>query len=426
MLASLAVRDFRYLLFGTAAGHLGFWVGVVAQSWLAYQLTGSATFLGLVSATSALPGLVLMLVGGVMADRWDRRAMLLYSNGTMALTALALTAIVATGVIQPWHLLILVFVLASAGAMNMPARQSLGPQLVGPPLISNAVALNSVSFNLTRLLGPAVAGILMAVVGPVGCFLVQAVWMVLAVLLTMALPADTGRRAAAQARSVGQNFLDGMRHVRDEPVVRGTVVIALVQNLFGMVYTQLLPVFAGSVLMRLDQPEEPIGGAGLGVLMSALGIGSTVGSFAAAVLSTNSRKGAIMFATSLATSLAIVAFAATSSVHLALAALAVLGSLQAVAQIMNQTILNLATPDEFRGRSMSVFMVTWSTPLLAALPAGWATDHVGAPLTVGATGVLGIAALAAAAVLLPAVRGFRDANYVGGRQVEAEPLRILA
>lgn len=413
-LASLAVRQFRYLLFGTAAGHLGFWVGLVAQGWLAYELTKSATFLGLVSAISALPGLVLMLAAGVLADRWDRRTMLLYSNLTMALAALALTAVVASGVIQPWHLVVLVFVMACAAALNLPARQSLGPELVGPSLISNAVALNSVSFNLTRLLGPAVAGVLMAGVGPVGCFLAQTGLLLLATGLTAPLANDSDRGSPSQDRSMGQNFFDGLQHVWEEPVVRGTVIIAALQNMFGMVYSQLLPVFAGSVLMAMDDPGHAIGGAGLGALMTALGVGATVGSFGTTGISGHPRKGAIMFATGLAYGFVIIAFAATTWLPLALAALAVLGGLQAVSMIMNQTILNLATSDEYRGRAMSVFMVTWSTSLLVALPAGWATDHIGAPITVGVTGLLTVATLAWAAVALPRVRRFRDEDYVAG------------
>jgi MFS family permease len=403
--AALDVSQFRYLWAGTAAGQLAFWVQIVAQGWLAYELTRSAAFLGLVSAAAALPGFLLMLPAGAFADRRDRRAILLYTNIVMTVASLALALVVRAGVVEPWHLVVLAGVIGSASALNLPARQSLGPELVGHALVSNAVALFAVSFNGSRILGPAVAGILIPFVGLAGCFVVQTAVMALSTLLTFPLRPD-GPRGRAASGSAFQNVVDGLRFLVDQPMLRGCTILAALQNLFGMAYTQLLPIFAGD--------ELEIGAAGLGALFSAVGVGSMLGAFAAAALSAHQRKGVLMFTTSFAWAAAIILFPAVRSMPLALATLLVIGVTAAISQIACQTILNLALPNEFRGRVMSVFMMTWSIPPLAALPLGWIADHVGAPLTVQATGGLLLAAMVLSAVWLVGLWRFRDADYDRG------------
>jgi MFS family permease len=403
--AALGVSQFRYLWAGTAAGQLAFWVQIVAQGWLAYELTGSAAFLGLVSAAAALPGFLLMLPAGALADRWDRRAILLYTNIVMTFAALALSIIVAAAIVQPWQLVILAAIIGSASALNLPARQSLGPELVGHRLVSNAVALFAISFNTSRVLGPAMAGILIPLVGLGGCFFLQTAVQALSTLLTFPLRPDPPR-TRSMARSAVQNVLDGMTFITGQPILRGCIILAALQNLFGMAYSQLMPVFAGDVL--------DVGAAGLGALTAAVGVGSVLGAVAAAVLSTYPRKGVVMFGMSYAWAVAIVGFTAARSVPLAIVALLAIGVSAAVSQIACQTILNLALPHEFRGRVMSIFMVTWSIPPLAALPLGWLTDRVGAPLTVGVAGVLLLGVMAITAAGLSGLWRFRDEDYDRG------------
>jgi MFS family permease len=167
--SSLSVRDFRYLWFGSFASQIGMWVQQVAVGWLAYDLTGSATFLGVVATARSLSSVALTLPAGVFADRWDRRRLILFSQAMTLANASILAWLVASGLIAPWHLLVGSFVSGAAHSLNMPARQSLGPQLVGRRHIANAVALNSISFNTSRVLGPSIAGIL-AWVGAVVTF----------------------------------------------------------------------------------------------------------------------------------------------------------------------------------------------------------------------------------------------------------------
>lgn len=323
----------------------------------------------------------------------------------MTFGSLVLSLVVAAAVVVPWHLVVLAGIIGSASALNLPARQSLGPELVGHALVSNAIALFAVSFNGSRILGPAVAGILIPFVGLAGCFFLQTAVMALSTLLTFPLRPD-GARGQSSRRSAVQNVIDGLRFLADQPILRGCTILAALQNLFGMAYAQLLPIVAGDVL--------DIGAAGLGALFSAVGAGSMLGAFASAALSTHAQKGVLMFSTSLAWAVAIIVFTTARSVPLAIAALLVIGVTAAVSQIACQTILNLALPNEFRGRVMSVFMMTWSVPPLAALPLGWIADQIGVPLTVGVMGGLLLAAMLLAAVGLNGLWRFRDADYERG------------
>lgn len=372
----------------------------VAQGWLAYDLTGSATVLGVVTAAVALPGLVLMLPGGVVADRWNRRRLLIVSQLLLTVNAAALALLVATGNVEPWHLAALGAAGNALATLNLPARQSLFPQLAGRALIPSAMGLFALSFNVSRVIGPALAGVLLSAVGAGGCFLFIAVTMALATGGMFALGPEPARESSKQERSVAQSFGDGLRFVWGEPIVLGLLVIFAVQNLFGLVYLPLMPVFARDVFA--------IGGGGLGLLLTASGIGATVGSLVAGGLGQGQRKGSLVISTGLLFGGAVTAFGLSPGVGLALVFLIVGGVFQLVTSTVNQTVLTLATPPELRGRVWSVHMMMWNLPMLAGLPGGWAADRIGAPFTVGACGILVVALTAGAGRAFERVRRFQD------------------
>jgi MFS family permease len=407
--ASLAVRDFRYLWLGTAFGHVGFWMQMVAQGWLAYELTSSATFLGLVSAAAGVAGVLLMLPAGVIADRWPRRGVLIWTNVVMGLCPLVLALILWAGVLQPWMLLLVVVVNAGASAVNLPARQSLGPQLVGPSLVSNTIALMAVSFNASRWLGPAFAGALIGIAGPVWAFAVQAAFMVLATAFTVAIGNEPARDSQARRRSIVENLVDGLRYTWREPIVRATVIVSVLHNALGAAYHHLMPVFAGEAVFNIGAP-------GLGALMASVGVGATIGAFAASVLSGHPRKGIAAFVTALGAGVGMIAFSLSPWPSSAMVALVVIGCLQTLSMTAIQMILNVVTPDEYRGRAMSVYMLTWNAAPLAALPAGWAADQIGAPLTVAGSGLLTIGAFLVAGLALGGLRRFRDDDFARERE----------
>ena len=393
---SLAVRDFRYLWFGSFASQIGMWVQQVAMGWLAYDLTGSATFLGVVAAARSLSSVALTLPAGVFADRWNRRRLILFSQVMTLANAAVLAWLVAIGAIAPWHLAVASFMSGAAHSLNMPARQSLAPQLVGYRHIANAVALNSISFNTSRVLGPSIAGILVwiAALGTLPataedpsllrnlalCFEVQAGLMLVAVACTIAMSGSGGARTGPPRGSLWTNLVDGLRYVQRTGPVRAVFLTASVPILVGSVYSQFMPVFARDVLN--------VGPSGMGALMSAIGLGSMIGAFALAALSSYPRKGLIMVGTGIGSGVSLAAFALSQSFGLSLVTLAATGFSLVVCLAIGQTLLNLIVPDEYRGRVLSIWSMIWSLEAITVLPAGWLADRAGAPVTVLICGIV--------------------------------------
>jgi predicted MFS family arabinose efflux permease len=297
--------------------------------------------------------------------------------------------------------------MGAAQAINMPARQSLGPDLAGARHVADAVALNSISFNTSRVAGPALAGVLLGFWGMAACFWVQAAGQVWAMAWTLMI---SGAASAQKHRQIGgmwANGLDGLSCVKNSPLVLGLVVVGAIQLTLGLAYIQFLPAVARDVLQ--------VGPSGLGMLMSAVGAGSLVGSVAAALFSAHPRKGVLMFASGAVMGVGLVLFGLSQWLALSIASLALVGVAQAVLQAMHQTLLMLATPGSYRGRVMSVFMMTWGASPLVLLPAGWLADAIGAPMTILLSGVLLVLALTAAAIWLPGIRG-------SGDDLEPQPL----
>jgi len=400
--ASLAVRDFRYLWVGSFATQIGMWTQHVAQGWLAYDLTGSATFLGAVALARAGPSLVLTLPSGVLADRWNRRQIVIVSQGLSMLNALALALLVIGDLVEPWHLVASGFVLGTTHSFNMPARQSLVAQLAGPQFTANAVALNAISFNTARVLGPALAGVLIGVWGLAACFLVQAGSLLWGMIWTLAISDAAKVPAGRQRGSIWRNLLDGLRFMKESRAISGLITIAAVPILFGMIYMQLMPVFARDVL--------EVGPSGLGLLMSAVGAGSMAGAFIAAAVSYHPRKGIILLGATAGLGGSIALFASSQWLVVALIALTLVGVTQAISMAMNQTLLNLLTTNEYRGRMNSIYMMTWNFEPLVFLPAGLLADQAGAPFTTILAGCLVIASVLVIGAREHEIREFQDGD----------------
>lgn len=412
--ASLAVRDFRHLWVGSFATQIGMWTQMVAQGWLAYDLTGSATFLGAVALARAAPSLVLTLPSGVLADRWDRRRIVLVSQGVSMLNATTVALLVIGQLVEPWHLLASSFVLGATHSFNMPARQSLVAQLAGPHFTANAVALNAISFNTARILGPALAGALIGVWGLATCFLAQAVSLLWGMVWTLAIGEAAGEPAGRQHGSVWRNLLDGLRFMKRSRAISGLLTIAAVPILFGMIYMQLMPVFARDVLQ--------VGPSGLGMLMSAVGAGSMAGAFVAAAVSHHPRKGMILIGSTAGLGCGVALFASSQWLAFAVIALTLIGIAQAISMAMNQTLLNLLTPNEYRGRMMSLYMMTWNFEPFVFVPAGWLADQAGAPFTTFLAGCVVVASVLVIGMREGEIRDFRGSPDT---EAQREKERVL-
>lgn len=387
-LAALRHPGYRLLTAGMAPHMLSMQMSTVAMGYLAYQLSGSATALGLIGLGWGLPMLVLSLAGGVVADRFPRRTILLGTQALVGASAGLAAALLLTGAIQVWHILLIALMQGTAFAFNMPARQALIAELVGPADMAGAIALNNTLINGTRVLGPPIAGVLIGApaVGINGLYVLLAAIYVVVLLTLWRLPRTAGP-ARAGRRSGWQDLLAGLRFIGRSPALVGLLALAFVPMFFGMPHQLLLPVFALGILK--SGPE------GLGVLNMASGLGAVAGSVVVTFVSAPGRQWLVQVLLGLAFGLGLVGFALSGSLLPAAALLAVVGGASAGYLSINNALIMQATPREYHGRVMSVYMMTFALMPLASLPAARLADLIGAPATVGGMGALLVVAIAA-------------------------------
>lgn len=391
---ALGYPTFRVYWGGTLVSLTGMWMQSLAQGWLVFDLTDSPLMLGLVGAFWAAPNIALSLVGGVVADRVDRRRLLVATRSVGVAVSLSVGLLVATGLIQVWHVFVASTVMGTVAAFDMPATQALVPALVHPRHLMNAIALNSAAFSGTRIIGPSLAGVLVDRVGVAGCYFVASLSTLVMVvaLATLAVPRLKGGARgglAAQAR-------DGLAYVRRDELRVGLLGMQLVNSLFGMAYPTMLPIFARDVLLA--------GARGYGSLMAASGLGSLVGTLTVATFGQRLRPGWLTLGCSATFGLALVAFASSRSLETSLLLLAVAGLANAVYGTLINTLLQSSLDEAYRGRAMSVFTLAMNTMPLAGLQAGLLATAFGAPLALTANGVVVVVSTAVAAALVPRLR----------------------
>ena len=369
----------------------------LAQSWLVYQLTGSALLLGTVNFLQGVPSLFLSLVGGVLADRIERRTLMLATQTVQMVLAFALAALTLTGVVRVEHVMVIAFLSGLVNAINTPVRQGIISDLVPRSDLQNAVAVNSAQFQTSQLLGPAIAGIVVATAGPGWAFFLNGLSFIAVIfsLLKLRLPPW---KAPAGNLSLWQSAAEGIRFVFRHEVLGTLVLIAAIPAMFGRPGQQsLMPIFAESVLH--------VGPQGLGALMSATGAGALIGALIAASLGGFKRRGLLQLVTGSAYGVALVLFAGSRRLDLSLALLFVGSACSMIFSSINQTFLQLLAPDEMRGRVMSVLtLTTFGLMPLGSMAAGAAAQRWGAAVAVAAGGA--VCALFTLGVLLtrPRVR----------------------
>ena len=392
-LAPLSSHAYRYLFIGTALTMTGNFMQMVAQGWLIYDLTSSPTWLGIVSFARGVPMLVLALVAGVLVDRMDRRVVLITAQGSTALVAIALSTLIFMDAVQPWHVALAAFLGGCFFVLIIPARQALVSATVERAQLGVAIGLMSTAQNSGRVLGPALAGVLIAVLGAAMSFAVQAFGFVLALGCAAMLGPQPPR--ASRGSSPFQSLLEGIRYVWEDPTVLALTSLQAIPAFLIMPYNQLLPIFARDILHT--------GPDGLGILMAANGIGAVLGAVAIVLLPFR-RQGVFLFASLASFGLLLPAFAASTWLPLSTAIMGLLGAAQAIYLASNTTLVQLATPDELRGRVMSVFMMTFGLMSLGALPQGFLADWLGAPAVVSMSGILAFLVVVVFAVRSPAIR----------------------
>jgi len=387
-------RAYRYLFVGTMLTMTGNFMQMVAQGWLIYDLTSSPTWLGIVSFARGLPMLILALVAGVVVDRFDRRTVLITTQGLTALIAVVLALLIATDLVQPWHVALTAFLSGCLFVLIIPARQALLSSTIERSQLGPAIALMSTGQNSGRIIGPALAGLLIALVGVATSFAVQAFGFVLALLCALVL-APQPTASASHRGSALSSLTAGLRYVWGDPTVLALTSLQAIPAFLIMPYTQLLPIFARDILHT--------GPDGLGTLMMANGIGSVLGSVVIVLLPFR-RQGLFLFTSLASLGLLLAVFAASTWLPLSIGIMGLIGTAQAIYLASNNTLVQVATPDELRGRVMSVYMMSWGLMPLGSLPQGVLADWLGAPVVAAGTGLLACCVVILFAIRAPAIR----------------------
>ena len=379
---SLTHRNLRLFYMGQLVSLSGTWMQSLAQAWLLYRLTGSGFMLGLAGAALLALSLVLGLYGGVLADRFSRRKLMIAAQVLAMLQALVLATLTLGGWVQPWHILTLAMLLGVVQAFELPARHSFVSQLVPRADLGNAIALNASLFHASRLVGPAIAGALVVLVGEGWVFAINALTFVavLISLLAIRLPAPT-----AETAPTPRGLHAGLSYVRAHAPIRGALAMVAAISLLGASVAVLLPVFAVEVFA--------VGAGRLGALMSAIGVGALGGAFLLAGRRDIVGLERVIAAAGVATGVMIVLFAATAWFALALVLLAAIGFCMTTTLASSNVFIQTAVPDALRGRVMALFSIALHGMMpLGSLAMGALSDAAGAPWAAGASGLALVAA----------------------------------
>jgi len=377
MFESLRVRDFRFLWVSNLAATFGMHMQIVARGWLIYDLTRSAMALSWVMLSFMLPSFVFSLAGGVIADRLRKKAIMLISQVLNACSTALLGWIIYTGRVTFAHFIYFGIFNGTVLSFSMPARTSVVPEVVGRKSLVNAMALQSATFNLSRILGPALAGALIAVfahgnttstegVGIV--FFVIAVFSVVSVISTAQLNYSGAPLKRAGSTAI-EDMKEGVRYMRDERLVLGLLMLGFVPMTFGFSASSLLPAFNKEVIH--GGPED------LGLMMTAMGVGALAGSLALAHVGDIGGKGRMMFMSAYGWAAALGGFAVSSSLWLAMLLGACTGLFGAVCGSVNMSIVQLTVRPEIRGRVMSLMMMAQGLMPIGILPISAVAEKTG-------------------------------------------------
>jgi MFS family permease len=379
MFRALGYRDFFLFWSSYFVSNVGSWMQSVAQGWLLFELTSSPFYLGLFSSIRMVLLVCFFLLGGLMADRLDRRKVMLYIQSISALTALGMAVLLSLKMIQVWHIFVLGAITSTAWAFEQPVRQAMIPQLVSRDDLVNALALNALVWHGAGLLGPGLVGLSVGTIGIDGCFYVNVVsyLAVLVALFFVRIPPQDPNIAHA---SVLRSLSEGLRYVRTESVIVTFLIVSSVYNIFGRSYITLLPVFAKEVL--------GLGASGLGFLAAAPGLGTIIGSLGLATLGRVEARPRRMLVLLTAISVALFAFAASNHFDLTFTCLVLVGALSTIFETLLQTSIQLQVAEAFRGRVLGFYgLTTGGLREFGGMQAGFLAEWTGAPFAIE-TGVV--------------------------------------
>lgn len=384
MFRALSHRNFRLFWMGAFLSNVGTWMQAVAQGWLMLQLTNSAFWLGLDAFMATAPGFVFTLVGGVFADLIDRRRLLLYTQVVAGIAALALAALVATGAVDRWMVLGFSFVTGCCMALASPSYMAMTYDLVGREDLTNAIAMNSTQFQLSRVVGPALAGVAFRMFGLAGCFFANGLSFIAVIVALLMVRMDhptAAAHAVSDRRALWRDLVEGFRYVRNRPRVKALLTLSAVNSFFGAPYFSMVPIYARDIFH--------LGETGLALLMGTAGAGAFMGALLVAYLGDFRRKGWFVLGGATLFGLCIIGFALSSKLSLSLAFLFTLGFALVVSVALVNTLLQKLVTDRMRGRVMSMFLLSFvGTMPIGNILAGWASNEFGPRYTLAVGGFI--------------------------------------
>ena len=376
LFASLKIADYQFLTIGLLGSAFALNMQIIAQGWLVYEMTSSAIKLTWVTLSFMVPQVLFSLVGGVLADRFPKKPIIGWAPLINGVATLAMAIIILTGRVTFWDFMVMGVLNGSVLALSMPARTALIPEIVGEKLIFNAMAFNSACWNLSRIIGPAAAGFIIAIFAEgdtSSSFGVGLVYIILSLLylvssLTVLFISHHGAPSIRAERSPLKDTQEGLMYVINSPIVRGLILLSILPFLFGLSINTLLPAFSTDVLQ--GGPDD------LGFLMTGMGFGAILGSLVLAKMSSIRRKGYWIIGTGAVWGMLILVFAFTNSYLMSTIIIAAIGFVSAINMSMNRSVMQLQVAQSMRGRIMSIDMMSHGLMPIGILPIGYIAETV--------------------------------------------------
>jgi MFS family permease len=395
-LRALRHRNFQYFFSGQLISLVGTWMQTIAEAWLVYRLTGSPWLLGMVRFMAQIPVFLLATLGGMVADRYNRHSIIVATQTISMVLALILALLTLTGRVHVWHVMVLATMLGVVNAFDLPARQAFLIEMVGKGDLMNAIALNSTIFNGARVVGPALAGILVAWIGEGWCFFANGVSFIAVItgLLLMKLPRF---QKVLNPPPFIENLMEGIRFVRNTTPIRALLLLIGLVSLVAVPYTVLMPIFADRILHG--------GARALGILMGASGVGAVLGALTLAAKKGLKGLSRWIPVASAGFGVCLILFSISRIFWLSVALLVPMGYGLMLQLSSTNTLIQAMVPDRLRGRTMAVYaMMFMGMAPIGSLLAGALASHIGAPLTVGIGGAVAIIGAAFFARHVPKIR----------------------
>ena len=393
--SSLENHNYRWYWLSSTFAATVMQMNLVARSWLVFDLTDSFLALGVVSFCAGVPLFVLSPFGGAIADRMDKRNLIIFSQILMSVGVLTIATLIFVDVIAFWHLVIAALFNGVLLAFNLPARQSIVPQLVERRLVMNAVALNSGSQNMNRIVAPALAGVMIGVIGMGGVYFMTVGFALVSAVLMLFVP-SVRARPTEERSALGNEVKEGLQYVRHNEALRALMIMAIIPIVFGMPYLMLMSGYAKEVLGVENE--------GFGGLLSMAGVGAVIGSIVIANMTDFNRKGWLLIGAAVVFGISLMLFAGANNFVLALFLMMGVGLGNASYLSVNNSLLLLNSDERMHGRVMSIYMMSIAVMPMAVLPMGALSDVVGAQLVIGVGGAILLLFTVAMALLRPTLR----------------------